>query len=228
MDPARVIDSFTIGGAIMKRFRHSGPLRHHGVVMGLMRRTVRENGEPLNWRAQLQGRKPPILYGGIGSAFCPLCGQESYSAGMWIESFGRRSRGGWHSVCVDAYRLWCAPQNEAREFALAQGLRCAESGAALVKVVEEESTDRYGLRAWSKRETFVTMEVDHRIPLWRVWREIAAGEHSWPNVLDFWGYPNLAAITPEAHKAKSKREAAERARMKRDAGRLLECLPSAS
>lgn len=49
-DGAAALDRFTIAGAIMKRLRASGPLRSHAVVMGLMRRTVRQNGEPEGWR----------------------------------------------------------------------------------------------------------------------------------------------------------------------------------
>ena len=41
-----------------------------------------------------------------------------------------------------------------------------------------------------------TAEVDHRIPLFKVWRDRAA--HAWPALLDFWGVPNLQVINRTA------------------------------
>jgi len=51
-------------------------------------------------------------------------------------------------------------------------------------------------------------EVDHRVPLFRVW-----GEHRdtpWPGVLAFWGLPNLQVINRDVHAAKCVAEARDR------------------
>ena len=51
-------------------------------------------------------------------------------------------------------------------------------------------------------------EVDHRIPLFRVWNEYRGAP--WPKVLDFWGLPNLQVINRDAHAIKSALEARDR------------------
>jgi hypothetical protein len=43
-------------------------------------------------------------------------------------------------------------------------------------------------------------EVDHRIPLFRIWNEHR--DNPWPRLLDFWGLPNLQIINREVHAAK--------------------------
>ena len=43
-------------------------------------------------------------------------------------------------------------------------------------------------------------EVDHRVPLFRVWEEYR--DVPWPKLLDFWGLPNLQVINRDAHVAK--------------------------
>jgi hypothetical protein len=51
-------------------------------------------------------------------------------------------------------------------------------------------------------------EVDHRVPLFRVW-----GEHRdtpWPGLLAFWGLPNLQVINRDVHAAKCVAEARDR------------------
>ncbi len=52
--------------------------------------------------------------------------------------------------------------------------------------------------------------MDHRVPLYAVW-----SEHrllSWPELLAFWGVPNLQVINRAAHLDKCAEEATERAR----------------
>ena len=57
-----------------------------------------------------------------------------------------------------------------------------------------------------------TAEVDHRLPLFRVWSEHRAT--AWPSLLDFWGLPNLQVINREIHTAKCAGEASYRGRMR--------------
>jgi hypothetical protein len=64
-----------------------------------------------------------------------------------------------------------------------QNRRCAETGRRLWK----------------------TAQVDHRLPLFRVWREYRSTP--WPSLLDFWGLPNLQVINLDAHLGKCAEEA---------------------
>ena len=44
-------------------------------------------------------------------------------------------------------------------------------------------------------------EVDHRIPLFRIWSEHR--DTPWPELLGYWGLPNLQVVNRDAHAAKS-------------------------
>ena len=61
-------------------------------------------------------------------------------------------------------------------------------------------------------------EVDHRIPLFRVWREYR--DAPWPKLLGYWGLPNLRVINREAHVAKCLTEARNRRAARYPAPRL--------
>jgi hypothetical protein len=67
-----------------------------------------------------------------------------------------------------------------------QGRRCGETGGRLWK----------------------NAEVDHRVPLFRVWSEHR--DDPWPHLLDFWGLPNLQVINRDVHVAKCAVEAGGR------------------
>jgi len=67
-----------------------------------------------------------------------------------------------------------------------QTRRCAESGGRLWK----------------------TAEVDHRVPLFAVWRDHR--DTPWPKLLDYWGLPNLQMINRDVHVAKCAGEAPRR------------------
>jgi hypothetical protein len=75
-----------------------------------------------------------------------------------------------------------------------QGWRCGQSGGRLWK----------------------NAEVDHRVPLFRVWGEHR--EKPWPDLLSYWGLPNLQVINRDVHAAKCATEALNRraARLERD------------
>ena len=60
-------------------------------------------------------------------------------------------------------------------------------------------------------------EVDHTIPLYRVWRDHRGTP--WPDLLGYWGAGNLSVLSVDAHKAKNAIEARERADLRQ--GRLL-------
>ena len=95
----------------------------------------------------------------------------------------------WHTACVTAWRLWNAPSDYAKLIRRLQGRRCAQTGARLWK----------------------TSEVDHRVPLFRVWKEHRGMD--WPALLGFWGLPNLQIINRDAHVEKCAAEATSRRRI---------------
>jgi len=67
-----------------------------------------------------------------------------------------------------------------------QERRCRESGKRLLKAAE----------------------VDHRLPLFQVFKEHR--ELPWPQLLGYWGLPNLQLINRDAHVAKCAAEAGYR------------------
>jgi hypothetical protein len=60
------------------------------------------------------------------------------------------------------------------------------------------------------RRLLTSAEVDHRVPFFAVWSEHRA--RPWPELLAFWGAPNLQVIDKAAHLDKCADEAAERAK----------------
>lgn len=123
-----------------------------------------------------------------GPGFCCVCGQPVFRFG-WHEDLwaaGPNARAAWHTACVVAWRLWTAPTDHLRVLKRVQGHRCAVTGKRLRR----------------------SAEIDHRVPLYRVWREHR--DASWPDLLAFWGAPNLQVINRDAHLAKCADEAGDR------------------
>jgi hypothetical protein len=73
-----------------------------------------------------------------------------------------------------------------RVLKLRQRHRCATSGKRLLR----------------------SAEVDHALPLYRVWREHRT--QPWPELLAYWGTPNLQVVNRAVHVDKCRDEAAER------------------
>ena len=71
-----------------------------------------------------------------------------------------------------------------------QGRRCALSGSRLLR----------------------TAEVDHRTPLFQVWRDHR--DRPWAELLSFWGLPNLQVVNSVMHDRKSVEETRTRARLR--------------
>src|SRR6476659_5466927 len=63
-------------------------------------------------------------------------------------------------------------------------------------------TPRLGRRLWK------SADVDHRVPLFRVWSEHRGTP--WPELLSYWGLPNLQVINRDVHAAKCALEARDR------------------
>jgi len=90
----------------------------------------------------------------------------------------------WHCACVIAWQFWNAPSDYARLLRRLQARRCGQSGGRLWK----------------------SAEVDHRVPLFRVWSEHR--ETPWPDLLTYWGLPNLqvSIVTLMPQNVPSRRE----------------------
>lgn len=168
----------------------------------LARALARRGGAPAGWRWRLADgkdgslpatfRAPPAPFRapafGRGPGACCVCGQPVFRFGWHVDLWGsgRNSGATWHAACVIAWDLWNAPSDYVRILRRVQAHRCAETGKRLLK----------------------SAEVDHRAPLYRVWRENR--DTPWPALLDFWGLPNLQVINRAAHAAKCADEATDR------------------
>ncbi len=154
--------------------------------------TGRDDGSPATFRV------PPAPYReagfALGPGVCCVCGQPVYRFGWHVDLWnaGSNRKAGWHAACVIAWELWTAPSDFAHVLKRLQARRCAESGKRLWK----------------------TAEVDHRVPLFRVWREHR--DARWPGLLAFWGVPNLQVINRDAHAAKCAAEANDRSKNRTD------------
>ena len=170
----------------------------------LARALAARSGAPEGWSWELSDvrssgqarsfRQPPSPYREArfsrGKGYCCVCGQEVYRFGWHVDLWakGRNRNAEWHSACVVAWRLWGAPSDQVRLLRRLQRRRCAGSGQ----------------RLWRNAE------VDHEVPLFRVWREHR--DLPWPELLRFWGLPNLQVINRDIHVAKCAVEAKSRSR----------------
>lgn len=168
----------------------------------LARALAARSGAPADWtwRVASDGenalpasfRFPPAPYREArhsrGPGFCCVCGQPVYRLGWHADLWnaGRNRHAGWHAACVIAWDLWNGPSDHVRLLKKLQERRCAHTGTRLLR----------------------TAEVDHRVPLFRVWQEHR--ERPWPELLGFWGLPNLQVINRAAHVAKCAAEATYR------------------
>jgi hypothetical protein len=109
-----------------------------------------------------------------------------WHADLWGEGKVNRNAS-WHAGCVAAWKLWNAPSDQVRVLKRVQRHRCMQTGKRLLR----------------------TAEVDHQVPLFRVWRDL--NREPWPDLLGYWGTPNLRVINREAHVLKCAMEAAGRA-----------------
>jgi hypothetical protein len=174
------------------------PIRADRLSRALAART----GPPLGWtwRIGQSGktglpatfRTPPAPYRErayrLGPGFCCICGQPVYRLGWHTDLWGAgpNKNATWHCACVVAWQFWNAPNGEAALLRRIQGWRCGQAGG----------------RLWRNAE------VDHRTPLFRVWREHR--DRPWPELLAFWGSPNLQVINRNVHAAKCAVEARDR------------------
>jgi hypothetical protein len=168
----------------------------------LARSLAARSGAPHGWTWRLGNHRksglpttfriPPAPYRERGytkgAGFCCVCGQPVYRFGWHIDLWdtGTNKNASWHCACALAWQFWNAPSSEARLLRRLQARRCSQSDE----------------RLWR------TAEVDHRMPLFRVWSEHR--NTAWPKLLAYWGLPNLQVINRDAHAAKCAEEARER------------------
>ena len=185
--------------------------RHHPVRADkLARALAARSGAPAGWTWRLAGaakaggkappglpasfRAPPAPYREAahakGPGHCCVCGQPVFRLGWHRDLWDDRrpnKNASWHGCCVAAWNLWTAPSDHGRHLKALQQRRCRLTGGRLFK----------------------DAEVDHRVPLFQVWRD-HCGE-PWPRLLAFWGVPNLQIVNRSAHVEKCARESGERA-----------------
>jgi hypothetical protein len=185
------------------------PIRADRLARALASRT----GPPLGWTWRISAKResglpstfrtPPAPYReraySLGPGFCCVCGQPVYRLGWHIDLWdaGPNNKAAWHCACVIAWQFWNAPNSEAALLRRLQKRRCGQTGG----------------RLWRNAE------VDHQVPLFRVWRDYR--NEGWPNLLSYWGLPNLQVINRNVHAAKCAIEARDR-----QVARLLETEPS--
>jgi len=185
--------------------------RNHPVrAERLARALAAKTGAPAGWTWRLGSnpkrglpatfRAPPAPYRerdfARGPGFCCVCGQPVYRVGWHRDLWdaGPNTKATWHSACVIAWQFWNAPSDQVRVLKRLQVRRCAQSGRRLLR----------------------TAEVDHRVPLFRVWNEYR--ETAWPTLLAFWGLPNLQVINRDVHAAKCAVEATYRGQSRLERG----------
>jgi hypothetical protein len=167
----------------------------------LARALAARSGQPAGWTWQLGKarsgmsatfRAPPAPYRekafARGPGFCCVCGQPVYQFGWHIDLWGKgpNKRATWHGACVIAWQFWNAPSDQTALLRRLQARRCGQTGGRLWK----------------------NAEVDHRVPLYRVWNEYRG--LPWPELLRYWGLPNLQVINRDAHVLKCAAEARDR------------------
>jgi len=185
--------------AVVDAYWRAHPIR----AERLCRRLASRSGGPPDWRWRIgeeddlpaSFRVPPLPYRErvhrSGPGQCIVCGQKIFRFGWHADYWGSgepNRRAEWHACCVAAWRLWISPASHRKLLSKVQGRKCALSGKRLLR----------------------TAEVDHRTPLHQVWREHR--DVPWPNLLAFWGMPNLQVVNSTVHTLKSVEEARTRAK----------------
>jgi hypothetical protein len=122
----------------------------------------------------------------LGSGFCCVCGQPACGFGWHVWDEGTNENASWHCACVIAWQFWNAPSGQVRLLRRLQARRCGQTGGRLWK----------------------SAQVDHRVPLFRVWSQYPNAPR--PELLAYWGLPNLQMINRDVYAAKSATEARDR------------------
>ena len=157
-------------------------------------------------------RRPPLHHHERSGGVCRWCGLIVFhDKGAKAGEPNRRRA--WHTACVDEYKLhaWAAEQE--KFVRKRDGGRCAACRERPKKWVRAkyESTDRATRGRYVRIKRACALELDHLTPLWSV-ANLPAHERR-----AFFGPSNLQLLCPDCHRAKTTREAAERAGLRRKA-----------
>lgn len=148
-------------------------------------------------------RKFPMpVWPNRGAGWCRWCGEATET-----------SRRTWHSECVQTYKLHTWPAVQIAFLKKRDGNRCWDCGASPEKWIGRGPTykpwsqDHVG--PYSSLERVGALELEHETPLWKT-THLPDEERR-----RFFGPENLRLRCRGCHKAKSARESADRAKVKR-------------
>jgi len=152
----------------------------------------------------MKHRRPPVPHWKKGKGFCRWCGEPVLGKG------GVPSARRWHPACVDAYKLaaWSAEQRRVC-WVRDQGVCgvCGLDTAAELRALMDAETWRIRCSARVPYRAGLLWQADHIRPLVE-----GAGLD-----LAYFAAENLRTTCTACHKAKTAREAAERAARRRAA-----------
>ena len=171
--------------------------RRSGLVEGFEWGAMRKRRDSGEWRSRPSAwhRSPPLPFHSfrhLGPGYCRVCGQPVFGKGFYRAKSGPPSKQRtWHDACLSAYMLWTKPNDYAAILILRQGQRCTITGDPIMLPYPRG------------------VEVDHDVPLFRAARQHR--EEPWFELLRFWGFGNLRAVSRAGHLQKCAAEARERA-----------------
>ena len=140
-------------------------------------------------------RRPPMPMPRPPKGSCSWCEQPILYPPKHKNAGQQNMRCSWHPQCIKSYKIATRVKMRRRLVLKRDRGVCATCGVDC-----RES-------GW---------EADHRVPLWSVPRDI-----DFQDRMKYWGLDNLYTACLNCHKEKTKREAGERALMKREAKQRL-------
>ncbi len=174
--------------------------------------------EPLYKRT---GRAPPSILHLVGKGACGWCGEPILE--------GQRKRPAsatWHLECLDEYKL-ITDTDVQRQHLFWRSLGCCEACGLEVARCEvkrqltawedsgiherrRDGVNADGPVSWVRFDWRKEFHADHVTPLWSLPKLLTREQ-----VRHFWGPGNLQALCLDCHREKTRREAGERAKLRR-------------
>ncbi|MET0293468.1 MAG: HNH endonuclease signature motif containing protein [Phenylobacterium sp.] len=157
----------------------------------------------------MTSRRPPLALADRVRGTCRWCGEPIlHEAGARVgEVNGRRF---WHPACVEAYKLSAWRREQVRFVRKRDGARCAACAAAPKKWKPGRTgKDKETGARYQRVRRSCALELDHRTPLWSIAHLPETERRA------YYAPGNLQLLCPPCHKAKTVREAGERAAARR-------------
>ena len=155
-------------------------------------------------------RRLPLHHDDRSGGVCRWCGlailhPEGGKAGQ------PNQRRAWHPECVDAYKLHAWPKVQFAFVRNRDGGKCHTCKAKPKKWLagRRESVDHLTRGRYVRVKSVTALELDHTVPLWSI-SHLPADERR-----PFHAPENLRLLCPACHQAKTAREAAARAALRR-------------